>query len=144
MLVSQKCQYALRASFELARRWGQGPVKIGLIAQVQAIPIRFLEVILNQLKRGGFVASQRGSDGGYFLVKEPATLTVGMLIRFVQGPIGPIDCVADPEQEDCPLYGGCALLSDVGPCSTGGRGCLRPYNARRPRRAGPAKEERAR
>lgn len=109
MLVSQKCQYALRAIFELARRAGQGPVKIAEVAEIQAIPGRFLEVILSQLKQGGFVASQRGSDGGYFLVKKPDEITVGDIIRFMQGPIGPIGCVADPQQEQCPLYGDCAF-----------------------------------
>ena len=63
MLVSQKCQYALRALFELAKRNGEGPVKIAAIAKAQAIPPRFLEVILSQLKQGSFVESQRGSEG---------------------------------------------------------------------------------
>ena len=48
-MVSQKCQYAIRAVFELAKRYGKGPVKISEIAQAQGIPLRFLQVILNQL-----------------------------------------------------------------------------------------------
>ena len=67
MLVSQKSQYALRAIFELAKEYGKGP-KIAHIAEAQAIPVRFLEVILVHLKRGGFVDSQRGKEGGYFLI----------------------------------------------------------------------------
>ncbi len=59
MAVTQKCQYALRALFELARRKGEGPVPAGGIADRQAIPKRFLEVILHQLRQGGFVDSQR-------------------------------------------------------------------------------------
>lgn len=122
MLVSQKCQYALRASFELAKRASQAasssaglgqpasPVKIADIAEAQAIPLRFLEVILPQLKQGGFVASQRGSDGGYFMVKDPRQVTVGHIIRFMQGPLGPIGCVADPHRENCPLYGDCVFF----------------------------------
>ena len=55
MLVSRKTRYALRATFELARHFGMGPVKIARIAKAQAIPLRFLETILNHLKRGGFV-----------------------------------------------------------------------------------------
>ena len=110
MLVSQKCQYALRASFELARQAGRGPVKIADIAQAQAIPPRFLEAILGQLKQGGFVSSRRGSDGGYILAKEAKDVTVGQIIRFMQGPLGPIGCVADPEAEHCPLYGNCAFF----------------------------------
>ena len=57
MNVSQKCQYALRAIFELSKRAGRGPTKIGVIAEAQAIPPRFLELILNELKHAGFVES---------------------------------------------------------------------------------------
>jgi Rrf2 family cysteine metabolism transcriptional repressor len=83
MQISQKCQYALRAVFELAVRTKEGPIKVGVIAEAQAIPTRFLEVILNQLKRGGFVESRRGNAGGYALAKSPAELTMGDIIRFV-------------------------------------------------------------
>ena len=111
MLVSQKCQYALRALFELAKRNGEGPVKIAAIAKAQAIPPRFLEVILSQLKQGSFVESQRGSEGGYFLIRSPHDLTVGDVIRFVQGPVGPVGCVTETAKENsCPLYGDCAFL----------------------------------
>lgn len=83
MLISHRCQYALRAIFELAKRSNQGPVKIAQIAEVQAIPVRFLEVILSQLKQGRFVASRRGNRGGYILAYSPAELTVGAVIRFM-------------------------------------------------------------
>ena len=109
MLVSQKCQYALRALFELARREGSGPAKIAEIAEVQAIPPRFLEVILSQLKRGGFVESRRGSEGGYTLARRPAKLTVGDIIRFVEGPIGPVTCL-ESDGDDCPLGANCVFL----------------------------------
>lgn len=110
MAVTQKCQYAVRAIFELARRFGQGPVKIAHIAEAQAIPVRFLEVILSQLKQAGFVASQRGNEGGYQLVRPPEELTVGEVIRFVQGPLGPVDCVTADSAQKCPLRGECAFL----------------------------------
>ncbi len=110
MQITQKCQYALRAVFELARHAGEGPVKIAEIAQVQAIPPRFLEVILGQLKHAGFVASQRGSEGGYLLLRQPGVLTIGEVIRFIQGPLGPVECVSSSSNGNCPLYGGCAFL----------------------------------
>ena len=110
MLVSQKCQYALRAIFELARRNSKGPVKIADIAKAQAIPVRFLEVILSQLKQAGFVTSQRGNKGGYLLLRLPDDLTVGEVIRFMQGPMGPVECVAGGSKDRCPLYGDCAFL----------------------------------
>jgi Rrf2 family cysteine metabolism transcriptional repressor len=110
MLISQKCQYALRAIFELAKRNDRGPVKTAEIAEAQAIPPRFLEVILSQLKQAGFVVSQRGSKGGYLLVRSPGELTVGEVLRFMQGPVGPIECVAGSSKDKCPLYGDCAFL----------------------------------
>ena len=57
--ISQKCHYAVRATFELAKRHDKGPVRIADIAEAQAIPVRFLEVIPGQLRQGGFVLSQR-------------------------------------------------------------------------------------
>ena len=110
MYISQKSQYALRAIFELARRNGQGPVKIADIAEAQAIPVRFLEVILSQLKQARFVASQRGNKGGYTLTSSPEELTIGEVMQFMQGPVGPVDCVVAGSKDKCALYGNCAFL----------------------------------
>lgn len=110
MFISQKCQYALRAVFELAKRSDQEPVKIALIAEAQAIPPRFLEVILSQLKQGKFVTSRRGKKGGYVLAQPPDQLTVGEIIRFIQGPVGPVDCAVIGSKTKCPFYGNCAFL----------------------------------
>ena len=65
MGVSSKCYYALRAVYALAEHQRPEPMKIAEIAEREQIPIRFLEVILNQLKGGGFVQSRRGAEGGY-------------------------------------------------------------------------------
>jgi Rrf2 family protein len=110
MQISQKCRYALRAIFELASRGGNGPVKVGDIAEAQAIPPRFLEVILNQLKRGGFVDSRRGASGGYALARAPAELTMGEVIRFIEGPLRPVTCVVGHAEGKCPLFGECVFL----------------------------------
>ena len=104
-MISQKCQYALRAIFDLAKHYGQGPVKIGDVAEAQAIPPRFLEVILSQLKQGGFVESRRGAEGGYLLARAPRQLVVGEVLRFVEGPLGPIVCVTGGSGEPCPIHG---------------------------------------
>ena len=103
MLVSQKTQYALRAVFELARHYGKGPIKVGDIAQAQAIPPRFLEVILHQLKRTGLVDSRRGNEGGFLLTRPPAQIAVGEVIEFVQGPVGGIQ--ENPSDENGPFHG---------------------------------------
>ena len=110
MQISQKCQYALRAVLELALRGGDTPMKVGLIAEAQAIPTRFLEIILNQLKRGGFVESKRGSDGGYVLARSPAELTMGEVIRFIEGPFEPVSCLTGHSEERCSLHGECVFL----------------------------------
>jgi len=111
MSLSQKCQYAFRAIFELSRRQPSGqPVSVSEIAEAQAIPPRFLEQILAELKQGGFVASRRGAQGGYTLTVSPAELKVGDIIRFVEGPITPVKCIVG-DDPDCALQGKCAFTS---------------------------------
>jgi Rrf2 family transcriptional regulator, cysteine metabolism repressor len=112
MLLSQKCQYALRAVFEVTKRSGEGPIKIEAIAAAQAIPPRFLAVILHQLKQGGFVQSKRGSEGGYLLARPAEGLSVGDIIRFIEGPVAPVACVAtEDDPAECPLRGSCVFMS---------------------------------
>jgi Rrf2 family cysteine metabolism transcriptional repressor len=108
--ISQKCQYALRALLELAVRASDAPVKVGDIAEAQAIPPRFLEVILNQLKRGGFVESTRGAAGGYALARSPDELTMGEIIRFIEGPFRPVPCTTGHSVDRCPLDDDCVFL----------------------------------
>lgn len=107
--VSRKSRYALRALFELARRYGEGPVHIEEIAGRQAIPPRFLAVILHQLKQGGLVQSVRGARGGYELARPPGDFTVGDMMRLTEGALAPTECV-DDHPEGCPLYPDCVFL----------------------------------
>ena len=111
MNLSQKCQYALRSLFELTKRQGQGPVSISEVADAQAIPPRFLELILGELKRAGYVESRRGARGGYMLAVSPKELSIGDVIRFIDGPLSPVKCLAGQDAADCPLYGQCCFLS---------------------------------
>lgn len=110
MLLSQKCQYALRAVFEMAKRVGEGPIKIEAIARVQSIPPRFLATILNQLKQGGFVESRRGAEGGYLLARSAEDLSVGEVIRFIEGPLAPVVCVTPKGASSCPLERKCVFM----------------------------------
>ena len=87
MNISVKGEYALKAIFDLAHRGGSKPVKIAEIAARQKIPQKFLELILAQLKQGGFVQSRRGAEGGYLLARPPDTIMVGEVLRFVEGPL---------------------------------------------------------
>jgi Rrf2 family protein len=109
MAVSQKCQYALRAVFELSRHYGQGALNVPSIAESQSIPTRFLENILNQLKQSGLVLSRRGKTGGYLLARPPREISVGEIIRLIEGPLDVVAC-AGRQESNCPLDGGCVFL----------------------------------
>ncbi len=89
MDVSVKSEYALRAVFELACRDSDEPIKIAKIAERQQIPQKFLELILSQLRQGGFLGSRRGADGGYFLARPADSITVGDILRHIDGPTTP-------------------------------------------------------
>jgi Rrf2 family transcriptional regulator, cysteine metabolism repressor len=86
MNISVKGEYALQAIFDLATQNRSEPVKIAGIARRQKIPQKFLELILAGLKQGGFVESRRGAEGGYLLARPADSLTVGEVLRFVEGP----------------------------------------------------------
>ena len=85
MNLSVKGEYALQAIFDLASQPPGEPIKIAAIARRQRIPQKFLELILAGLKQGGFVESRRGADGGYLLARPAASLTVGEVLRFIEG-----------------------------------------------------------
>ena len=115
-MLSQKSQYAVRAVLELAKRHGLGPVKASTIAEAQYLPVRFLESILGELKQAGIVESLRGKEGGHRLRVSPSDLTVGSVLRLIQGPLATVDCYANGGGEgeasgrECALREGCVLL----------------------------------
>jgi Rrf2 family cysteine metabolism transcriptional repressor len=84
MNISVKGEYALQAIFDLALQPPAEPVKIADIARRQKIPQKFLELILANLKQGGFVESRRGAEGGYRLAKPADQITVGDVLMFVE------------------------------------------------------------
>lgn len=109
MRLSTRGEYASRAMLELAARYGQGPVPIRIISLAQAIPQQFLEQILLLLKRAGYVKSKKGPAGGYYLSRPPAEINVAEVIRVMDGPLAPINCVSVMEHEPCPLEEHCGL-----------------------------------
>jgi len=109
MRLSTKGEYASRAMLELARNYEKRPLHIRDISKTQTIPQRFLEQILLQLKRAGYLRSRKGPDGGYYLAKAPAQITVADVIRVMDGPLAPIDCVSVTAHEVCPLEATCSL-----------------------------------
>jgi Rrf2 family cysteine metabolism transcriptional repressor len=85
MNVSVKCEYALRAVLDLALAPGGEPIRIADIAHRQKVPQKFLETILGELKKHGFLVSKRGAEGGYLLARPAETLTLGEVLRAVEG-----------------------------------------------------------
>ena len=81
-----KGEYALQALFDLTTQKPAEPVRIADIAGRQKIPQKFLELILASLKQGGFVESRRGAEGGYLLARPAGEITVGEVLRFIEGP----------------------------------------------------------
>ena len=93
-MLSHKSKYALKATIALAREFGQGPVLISDIAQRERIPRKFLELILLELRNTGILQSRKGKGGGYFLAREPDHVSLGEVLRVVEGPLAPIPCVS--------------------------------------------------
>ena len=91
MKLSKRCQYALRAVFELSLRNSGKPLKAKDIAKSQGISTRFIEIILNDLKHGKFVVSYRGNDGGYVLAKDSSDITPAEVIGHIEGTVS-VDC----------------------------------------------------
>jgi Rrf2 family cysteine metabolism transcriptional repressor len=110
LVLSQKSHYAVRAVFELAKRQGSRPVKASQVAEAEHIPLRFLEHILNQLRQAGIIESVRGKEGGYLLSRASKDISVGDVIRVIQGPVSDIECAAPRGSAGCPLRPGCVLL----------------------------------
>ena len=117
MRFSKKSEYGLRALIELTAAYGKDQIRRHQIAERQHIPIVFLEQILLALKHAGLLASTRGASGGYALIKPPSKVTLGQVIRILDGPLAPIGCVsktAYKKCDDCPyVKKACCPLQDV-------------------------------
>lgn len=109
MRLSTKGEYASRAMLELSLHYPHRALHIREISEAQDIPLRFLEQILLLLKRTGYLRSKKGPKGGYFLAKPPSQITVAEIIRVMDGPLAPIDCVSVTAHEPCPREGRCGL-----------------------------------
>lgn len=100
-MLSHKAKYALRALLALAEGYGRGPILIAELAQRERIPKKFLELILLDFKNKGFLQSKKGKGGGYALAKSPTMITVGQVLRAVDGPIALIPCVSQTAYVRC-------------------------------------------
>ena len=110
--ISKRTQYGLKAMQVLARRYREGPVMIGSIAREESIPLKFLEAILLDLKSHGLLESKLGRKGGYRLSRPPSSMTLGSIIRMMEGPLAPIPCASET------AYRPCAECKDIEGCGT--------------------------
>jgi len=100
-MLAQKSKYALRALLVLAKEYGQGPVLISDIAHREALPHKFLELILLELRNQGILGSKKGKGGGYFLARRPELVHLGEVLRVLEGPLAPIPCVSKTAYVRC-------------------------------------------
>lgn len=100
-MLSKKTQYAFKALVHLAENFGKEPVKISTISIQQKIPLKFLEHILNDLKKADMLESKKGKGGGYKLKVSPKKLNLATVIRIINGPIALLPCVSLNFYEKC-------------------------------------------
>lgn len=101
MKLSTRGKYGVRALFEIARHYGKGPLSIKEIAERQKISLSYLEQILHRLGKAGIIGSVRGPHGGYELARKPAAVTIGDVIRALEGPIALSHCLEPGAAAGC-------------------------------------------
>ncbi len=101
MRLSTRGHYGLKAMFDLAQHYGTEPIPLKTVAERQNISENYLEQLIATLRKTGLVKSVRGSQGGYILARDPEKITVGDIIRVMEGPIAPVDCVSEIEPAEC-------------------------------------------
>ena len=107
MNFSTRSKYGMNAMFELALRYGGRPASIKDISESQQIPEAYLEQLFMPLKKAGLIQAARGAQGGYTLAKAPVEISVGSVIRTLEGPISPADCLLTDEGGTCERGNAC-------------------------------------
>lgn len=102
MKISTRGRYGVAAMYDLAMNYGQGPISLKSIAQRQRISENYLEQLVSTLRKAGYVKSIRGAQGGYTLSKDPTQISVGDILRVMEGPIALVDCLLEHSNDhDC-------------------------------------------
>jgi len=99
--ISKRTQYGLKAMLALGSRYGEGAILTSTLSKEETIPIKFLEMILLDLKTRGLLISRRGPKGGYQLSCPPSSITIGALIRLMEGPLAPLPCASETAFRPC-------------------------------------------
>jgi Rrf2 family protein len=94
MRLSRRSEYGLRALVDLVRHNGDGPLALASLAQRNSLPAKFLEQIMATLKHGGIVRTTLGAHGGYALAADPEAVSIGRVIRLLDGALAPLPCVS--------------------------------------------------
>lgn len=107
MRLSTKGRYGLKAMFDLALHYGEGPISLASISERQDISLSYLEQLVASLRKSGYVNSIRGAQGGYELKIEPDSITVGDILIVLEGQLAPVSCVKNGDEEHCKKSGEC-------------------------------------
>lgn len=100
-MISKKTKYALKALIYLSREYDKGPILIADLARDERIPKKFLELILLALRNAGVLQSKKGKGGGYYLARPPKEISMGRVIRTLEGPLAPVPCVSETAYARC-------------------------------------------
>src|SRR6476646_1606372 len=111
MRLSRRSEYGLRALTDLVRHTDDGPIALATLAERERLPVKFLEQIMASLKHGGVVRTTLGAHGGYAMAVDPASVSVGRVIRLLDGALAPLSCVSLRYYErcSCPDEATCSL-----------------------------------
>ena len=112
MGISTKSTYGIRAMFELALHYSRRPISVAFISRRENISVPYLEQLLSRLRRKGLVKSIRGPKGGYILAKDPKSITIGDIVRSLDGDITPVHCVGNnSSNKSCKMIDKCVTKS---------------------------------
>lgn len=101
MKISTRGHYGVMAMLDLALHHGEGPIPLKSVAERQNLSEHYLEQLIAVLRKAGLVKSVRGAQGGYILAREPHEIKIGEIIRVLEGPIAPVECVNEEDPECC-------------------------------------------
>jgi Rrf2 family protein len=107
MRLSRRSEYGLRALIDLVRHEGEGPIALTTLATRNRLPVKFLEQIMATLKHAGVVRTTLGSHGGYAIAADPAAVSIGRVIRLLDGALAPLPCVS------LRYYGSCSCVDEA-------------------------------
>jgi len=100
-MISKKTKYGLKALIHLAALQSKKPVLISELARAENIPKKFLEFILLSLRKGGVLQSRVGKGGGYYMTLAPSKISIGSIVRILEGDLAPIQCLSETNYARC-------------------------------------------